>query len=163
MRLAGSDPCLSWGERGVTLSRSTTDTGADKEVGLAEATQVPHPGDVLLTPEGSGSERLALARTAFLTEGVAVPNVVREPILASWTRSRLWDVPVDHLDVPFESDLDAETILLRAARPVLREAAEQFGDEPVSIILCDANGIVLTRDTGDTRLEQSLDLSLIHI
>lgn len=111
----------------------------------------------LLTPEDAGSQRLALARTAFLSEGAAAPGVVREPILASWTRSRLWHVPVDHLDVPFESDLDGESTLLRAARPVLREAAEQFGGEPVSVILCDSNGIVLTRDTGDAGLEASLD------
>ena len=56
----------------------------------------------------TGSARLALARTAFLSEGVMAPEVVREPILASWTRSRLWRVPVDHLDVPFESDLDSD-------------------------------------------------------
>ena len=130
---------------------------------MAEATQDRHPASGtpadarLLTPEDAGSARLALARTAFLTEGVAAAEVVREPILASWTRSRLWHVPVDHLDVPFESDLDGESALLRAARPVLREAAEQFGNEPVSVILCDANGIVLTRDTGDARLEASLD------
>jgi transcriptional regulator of acetoin/glycerol metabolism len=127
---------------------------------LAEATQDGHPAShpqALLAPEDAGSARLALARTAFLTEGLAAPEVVREPILASWTRSRLWHVPVDHLDVPFESDLDGESALLRAARPVLREAAEQFGNEPVSVILCDANGIVLTRDTGDARLEASLD------
>jgi transcriptional regulator of acetoin/glycerol metabolism len=127
---------------------------------LAEATQdrclPPEPPGVLTT-EDAGSARLALARTAFLAEGSTVAGVVREPILASWTRSRLWHVPVDHLDVPFESDLDSETVLLRAARPVLAEAAEQFASEPVSVILCDANGVVLTRDTGDTRLEKSLD------
>ena len=127
---------------------------------MAEAPQDRHPAShphALLTPEDAGSARLALARTAFLAEGVAASEVVREPILASWTRSRLWHVPVDHLDVPFESDLDGESALLRAARPVLREAAEQFGNEPVSVILCNANGIVLTRDTGDARLESSLD------
>lgn len=127
---------------------------------MAEARQDPDPAShphALLTAEDAGSARLALARTAFLCEGAATPEVVREPILASWTRSRLWHVPVDHLDVPFESDLDGESVLLRAARPVLAEAAEQFSAEPVSVILCDANGIVLTRDTGDARLEHSLD------
>ena len=33
---------------------------------------------------------------------------------------------------------------------MLREAAEQFATEPVSVILCDANGVVLSRDTGDS-------------
>ena len=98
-----------------------------------------------------------MARTTFLAEGTASTDVVREPILASWTRSRLWDVPTDHLEVPFETEVDAESVLLRAARPVLRESAEQFTAEPVSLILCDANGIVLTRDTGDAVLEEHLD------
>ena len=124
---------------------------------MADARQHGQHPQAVLTPEDAGSARLALARIAFLTEGAPSPDVVREPILASWTRSRLWHVPVDHLDVPFESDLDGESTLLRAARPVLAEAAEQFSSEPVSVILCDANGVVLTRDTGDDRLEKSLD------
>ena len=124
---------------------------------MADAKQDGHHPQAVLTPEDAGSARLALARIAFLTEGAPSPDVVREPILASWTRSRLWHVPVDHLDVPFEADLDGESALLRAARPVLAEAAEQFTSEPVSVILCDANGVVLTRDTGDERLEKSLD------
>ena len=124
---------------------------------MADAKQDGQRPQAVLTPEDAGSVRLALARIAFLTEGAPSPDVVREPILASWTRSRLWHVPVDHLDVPFEADLDGESALLRAARPVLAEAAEQFTSEPVSVILCDANGVVLTRDTGDERLEKSLD------
>jgi sigma-54 dependent transcriptional regulator, acetoin dehydrogenase operon transcriptional activator AcoR len=124
---------------------------------LADAKQDGQHPQAVMTPEDAGSARLALARIAFLTEGAPSPDVVREPILASWTRSRLWHVPVDHLDVPFEADLDGESALLRAARPVLAEAAEQFASEPVSVILCDANGVVLTRDTGDDRLEKSLD------
>ena len=110
-----------------------------------------------LKPAAPGSGELAVARTAFLSEGTASPDVVRETILASWTRSRQWEVPTDHLEVPFDGDVDGESALLRAARPVLQEAAEQFGAEPVSIILCDAGGIVLTRDTADSRLAEHLD------
>ena len=124
---------------------------------MADAKQDGQRAQAVLNPEDAGTARLALARIAFLTEGAPSPEVVREPILASWTRSRLWHVPVDHLDVPFEADLDGESALLRAARPVLAQAAEQFTSEPVSVILCDANGVVLTRDTGDERLEKSLD------
>ena len=107
--------------------------------------------------DGAGSTELALARTAFLSEGAVAGDVVREPILASWTRSRQWDVPTDHLEVPFETDVDGESALLRAARPVLRDAADQFAAEPVSVVVCDAQGVVLTRDTGDARLEERLD------
>ena len=104
-----------------------------------------------------GSAELALARISFLDGEPTPGDVVREPILASWSRSRSWHVPTDHLEVPFDADVDDESALLRAARPALREAADQFAAEPVSVIVCDANGIVLTRDTGDARLESHLD------
>jgi transcriptional regulator of acetoin/glycerol metabolism len=35
--------------------------------------------------------------------------------------------------------------------------AEQFADEPVSLVLCDPNGVMLTRDTGDSALRTQLD------
>jgi transcriptional regulator of acetoin/glycerol metabolism len=105
----------------------------------------------------SGSAELAVARTAFLADGTVGADVVREPILASWTRSRQRNIPTDHLEVPFETDVDGDSAVARAARPVLREAAEQLAAEPVSVILCNANGIVLTRDTGDSVLEHHLD------
>ncbi len=127
---------------------------------MAAAHQGGRPGRRAAHREGSvgpGSAELALARTSFLADGHATAEVVREPILASWTRSQQWHVPTDHLEVPFDADLDGESALLRAARPVLREVAEQFAAEPVSVILCDASGFVLTRDTGDSRLERSLD------
>jgi sigma-54 dependent transcriptional regulator, acetoin dehydrogenase operon transcriptional activator AcoR len=168
MRLVRPDACLWWSGRDErppfpTPDVSTTDHRRSEEAGLAAAKQGRHVATGRPRPAGSlrpaapGSEELALARTAFLAEGRARTEVVREPILASWTRSRLWEVPTDHLEVPFDSDLDGESTLLRAARPVLGEAAEQFAAEPVSVILCDANGIVLTRDTGDSVLEDHLD------
>ena len=109
---------------------------------------------------GPGSATVALAKTAFLNGGVlrAVDtDVVREPILASWTRSRRWQVPTDDVEVPFLAERDADTPLLRAARPVLAEAADQFATEPVSVVVCDADGVVLTRETGDPLLQRHLD------
>ncbi len=109
---------------------------------------------------GSGSAALALAKTAFLSAGVlgeGAADAVREPILASWTRSRQWRVPTDDVEVPFLAEQDADLPLLRAARPVLAEAADQFATEPVSVVVCDADGVVLTRETGDTSLTRHLD------
>ena len=119
---------------------------------MAEATQrrtprtgTPAGGAGCLTPEDAGSARLALARTAFL--------VRRRRAARTSSGSRSWrrgpgrgsgTCRSTTSTCPFESDLDGETTLLRAADPVLAEAAEQFATEPVSVILCDANGIVLT-------------------
>ena len=40
---------------------------------------------------------------------------------------------------------------------MLREIADLFATEPVSVILCDADGVVLSRRTGDPGLEQHLN------
>ena len=109
-----------------------------------------------LPVHGSGAE-IARSRTLFLVDEPVVPGAVREPILASWTRSRLWRVRPDHLDLPCEHDGDDDTILTRAAEPVLRGIADLFATEPVSLILCDADGVVLSRRTGDSGLEQHLN------
>jgi transcriptional regulator of acetoin/glycerol metabolism len=99
---------------------------------------------------------IAHARTLFLVDEPVVPGVVREPILASWTRSRRWQVRPDQLDLPFEGG-EGDTILTRAAMPVLQQTADLFATEPVSIILCDADGVVLSRLTGDSGLEHHLN------
>jgi transcriptional regulator of acetoin/glycerol metabolism len=104
-----------------------------------------------------GGEDVARARTAFLVDDPVRPGIVREPILASWTRSRLWDVRPDNIDLPAEPGTDGDSLLVRAADPVLRQIADLFATEPVSVILCDTDGVVLSRRTGDSSLEQHLD------
>jgi hypothetical protein len=47
--------------------------------------------------EGS---RLARIREQFLTAERVEPNQVRDTILASWWRSRRWNVAADHIDLP---------------------------------------------------------------
>ncbi len=105
----------------------------------------------------AGGEQVARARTSFLVDDPVEPGSVRPPILASWTRSRLWEVPADHLDLPYESDSDRDCPLTRAATPIVREVADQLAGEPVSVILCDEEGVVLERRTGDSTLNQYLD------
>jgi transcriptional regulator of acetoin/glycerol metabolism len=109
-------------------------------------------------PADPAAEELARARVSFLLAEPVEPGVVREPILASWSRSQSWNVPVDHFELPYDDDLDPESLLTRAAQPVLRDVAEQFATEPVSVILCDAGGVVLERRSGgDSALDQHLD------
>ena len=104
-----------------------------------------------------GHDELARARLSFLN-GEPVPSgVVRRPIFASWTRARLMDVRPDNLELSYGADADGESLLARAAEPVLRGIADLFATEPVSVILCDADGVVLSRRTGDRSLEQHLD------
>jgi sigma-54 dependent transcriptional regulator, acetoin dehydrogenase operon transcriptional activator AcoR len=99
---------------------------------------------------------LAAARMSFLADEPVDPGRVRQSILASWNRSRGGRVQTDHLDPPFE-EIDRGSPLSRAAAPVLRAVADKLGNEPVSVILCDSDGVVLHRYTGDSSLEKCLD------
>jgi sigma-54 dependent transcriptional regulator, acetoin dehydrogenase operon transcriptional activator AcoR len=112
-------------------------------------------------PAGPATEELARARVSFLLEEPVRSGVVREPILASWSRSAAWRVPADHIELPYADDVDPDSLLARAARPVLSEVSDQFATEPVSVILCDGDGVVLDRRTADTGLESHLDRVLL--
>jgi len=100
---------------------------------------------------------LAEARDRFLAAEPVDRAAVREPILASWWRSREWNVAANRLDLSYLGDPDLETTLARAAEPVLRHLSEQLDGQPISIILTDASGLVLRRFTGDHDLERQLD------
>lgn len=100
---------------------------------------------------------LVAARTAFLVDEPVPDGLVRTPILASWGRSRLWGVRPDRLELGLEPGTEQDTPLSRAAEPVLRDVADLFATEPVSVILGDTDGVVLSRRTGDSGLEQYLD------
>jgi transcriptional regulator of acetoin/glycerol metabolism len=104
---------------------------------------------------------LAEARDRFLASEPVDPAVVREPILASWWRSRDWRVAANRLDLSYLGAPDLGTNLARAAEPVLRHLHEQLDGQPISIILTDATGLVLRRLTGDRDLERQLDAIML--
>ncbi|WP_035911874.1 sigma-54-dependent Fis family transcriptional regulator [Knoellia sinensis] len=55
------------------------------------------------------------------------------------------------------AEAPAETTLLRVARPVLNGLANSLGNEPVSLILTDPDGVILARFAGDSRIMRHLD------
>lgn len=103
------------------------------------------------------SRTLAQARQRFLTVDPFQPEGVRQAILASWWRSRDSKVAADHLKPVYIRDPELDTPLTRSAEPVLRHLAEQLDGQPVSIVLTDAAGVVLTRMTDDAALKRQLD------
>jgi sigma-54 dependent transcriptional regulator, acetoin dehydrogenase operon transcriptional activator AcoR len=109
------------------------------------------------TPLHNAGDRLAAARDRFLAAEPVDSRFVREPILASWWRSREWRVAPDHLDLNYLRAPDLESVLPRAAEPVLRHLHDQLDGQPISILLTDAAGLVLFRFTGDRDLERHLD------
>src|SRR6202034_237673 len=105
---------------------------------------------------GAG-DRLAAARDRFLASQPVDRAVVREPILASWWRSKEWKVEADRLRLAYLREPDLESTLARAAEPVLRHLHDQLDGQPISVVLTDAAGLVLLRYTGDHDLERHLD------
>jgi sigma-54 dependent transcriptional regulator, acetoin dehydrogenase operon transcriptional activator AcoR len=102
-------------------------------------------------------DRTAKARERFLAAEPLDAEAVRRPILASWMRSRHCRVAADHIDLRYIREPDPETTLIRAADPVLRRLHEQLDGQPISIILTDARGLVLSRRTADRELERYLE------
>jgi sigma-54 dependent transcriptional regulator, acetoin dehydrogenase operon transcriptional activator AcoR len=117
-------------------------------------TAVPRQGLAVRDP-------LAEARVHFLAAEPVDRGVVREPILASWWRSKEWNVAANRLDLSYLGDPNLDTTLARAAEPVLKHLFEQLDGQPISIILTDATGLVLRRFTGDSDLERQLDKILL--
>jgi transcriptional regulator of acetoin/glycerol metabolism len=115
------------------------------------------PGGVNLRPEESDDTRLALARERFLTAEPIEPGRVRDTILASWWRCREWHVAADRIDLSYVRDPDRDTPLARSALPVLQNLRESLAGEPVSVVLTDRAGVVLSRLTADHHLERHLD------
>jgi sigma-54 dependent transcriptional regulator, acetoin dehydrogenase operon transcriptional activator AcoR len=109
------------------------------------------------SPPQTSRDRLAEARDRFLSAEPVDQAVVRKPILASWWRSRQWNVAADHIDLRYLHEPDLETRLARSAEPVLQRLREQLDGQPISIILTDAAGVVLSRLTADHDLERALD------
>ena len=100
---------------------------------------------------------LIRARSSFLVDDRVEEGSVRDTILASWTRSREWHIDVVDVELSDAFNPERDSPLIRAAKPILNSVADELAGEPVSVILTDADGVVLERRTGDSRLGQALD------
>src|SRR5216683_1269610 len=111
----------------------------------------------IVRPGVTDDTALAGARERFLAAEPIEPGQVRDTILASWWRSRRGNVAADYIDLSYVRDPDLDTPLTRNALPVLRSLRENLEGQPISVILTDARGVVLSRLTADHDLERHLD------
>jgi transcriptional regulator of acetoin/glycerol metabolism len=111
----------------------------------------------ILRPEVTENTGLAQARERFLTGEPIGPGQVREVVLASWRRSRQWNVDAGHIGLSYVRDPDPDTPLTRNALPVLRNLRDNLKGQPVSVMLTDARGVLLSRLTADRDFERHLD------
>lgn len=102
-------------------------------------------------------DELARTRVRFLTAETVPADTVRPTILASWRRSREFQVEADRIDPLYLGDQNLDIPLMRGAEPVLEKLGEQFEGQPISLILTDPGGVVLTQRTGDADLARHLE------
>ncbi len=78
-------------------------------------------------------------------------------LAASWQRSEDYGVPLEGAQPRFTGDLDTDSLFSRCGREVLGELHRSLGTEPISLMLTDAEGLVLERRCGDHGLLRALD------
>ncbi len=100
---------------------------------------------------------LELAKELVVSGRDPSPDAVRDRILSSWRRSKLWGVPPDALDPPYAPDLDDDSLLTRAALPVIDRLDEALSGTAMSVLLTDARGRILERRASDPSLVRHLD------
>ncbi len=115
------------------------------------------PSDVAESGVPADGPRLAEVREKFLNAEPVASGLVRDTILASWWRSRSWKVAADRIAKTYVADFEADSQLTRSAMPVLRQLVDHLQDQPISVILTDAEGVVLTRLTPDNELDRRLE------
>jgi sigma-54 dependent transcriptional regulator, acetoin dehydrogenase operon transcriptional activator AcoR len=112
---------------------------------------------VMPGPGASGGREIRLAWERFNSDALGPSPGVREPVLASWRRSRQCGVPPDTLVVPHDVETDTESRFRWAAEPVLEDLAERLSGTSNAILLADSQARVVHRWVLDSGLLRVLD------
>ena len=78
-------------------------------------------------------------------------------LLASWQRSEDYGVPLEEVEPAFTGTDDLGSLFFQCGNEVLADLHSTLAGEPVSLMLTDAEGVVLSRLSGDRSLLNSLD------
>ena len=103
------------------------------------------------------------ARLHLITTGEAAPHHhgPSEEILQSWRRSLEEGADAETLKLPYDTNLNLETRLVRAAEPILTQLHEDLAGSPVSVVLADSRGKILVRRSGEPGLLSRLDEAML--
>lgn len=105
-----------------------------------------------MTPDQD--ERLArLAREA--RPGQIVTAAKR--LLASWQRSEEYGVSAEEAAPAWAGSIETDSLFFQCGQEVLTGLHSTLANEPLSLMLTDADGLVLNRFSGDTSLLRALD------
>jgi transcriptional regulator of acetoin/glycerol metabolism len=104
--------------------------------------------------EPSGDERLPQrARTAGPGQGLTTSR----RLLASWQRSEDYGVSLESVEPVWAGSVAPDSLFFQCGHEVLTGLHQTLANEPVSLMLTDADGLVLNRFSGDTSLLRALD------
>lgn len=96
-----------------------------------------------------------------LPERAGLPHLqhgpVPERLLASWQRSEEYGIPLESVEPVFTGTDDLSSLFFQCGNEVLADLHRTLAGEPVSMMLTDAEGVVLSRLSGDRTLLQALD------
>ena len=101
--------------------------------------------------------RVAAARADFLEYGGSGAAGVSDVVAASWERSQAAGVDVSHPNSAFAGDVDAASLLIRSARPVLQQLEADTADMPLVIALTDNKARVVQRIDSSAAVARLLD------
>lgn len=101
---------------------------------------------------------LERARADFFAHGIKPhENVVRPAVLASWKRSARHGLRPDSIESPAVAQVDTESQLLRATRPLIEHRADWLSESPYAMALTEADGSVLGCWVNDKKLTKRMD------
>jgi sigma-54 dependent transcriptional regulator, acetoin dehydrogenase operon transcriptional activator AcoR len=78
-------------------------------------------------------------------------------LLASWQRSEDYGVPLEQIEPVFTGTENLASLFFQCGNEVLADLHSTLANEPVSMMLTDAEGVVLSRLSGDRNLLEALD------
>lgn len=76
---------------------------------------------------------------------------------ASWQRSARYGVPDDDVKPVFTGSVDTGSLLYECGRHVLQGLQATLANEPISLMITDSDGLVLSRMCSDAAINRSLD------
>ena len=83
--------------------------------------------------------------------------VASRRLLASWQRSEEYGVSAEEVDPVWAGTAAGDSLFYQCGQEVLAGLQQTLANEPVSLMLTDADGLVLNRFSGDTSLLRALD------
>lgn len=78
-------------------------------------------------------------------------------LLASWQRSQEYGVSAESVDPAWAGEIPDDSLFFQCGQEVLADLHQSLMNEPLGLMLTDADGLVLNRFSGDTSLLRALD------